>query len=230
MPMKRKSYWVSLMPSDRAGWRRSTGLLLVLAAGATLVATGRFLVSPAMVDDFVTEREGATWLGAALLLHVLAGGVALAVGGWQWLARPPVRGQERWHRLRGRIYVDAVMVSAAVAILMAGYAPVSLFGQAGLLLLALCWVVTTSRGAKAISHGLQALHRRWMIRSYALTLAAVSLRLQMTVLQAVFGYEVEQIYAIILWTCWVPNLLVAELIIASARGGAVSRSTSPVPD
>ena len=56
-------------------------------------------------------------------------------------------------------------------------------------------------------------HRRWMIRSYALTLAAVTLRLY---LPASFGLGVPfaSAYPVIAWICWVPNLIVAEAILA----------------
>jgi hypothetical protein len=52
-------------------------------------------------------------------------------------------------------------------------------------------------------------HRRWMIRSWALTLAAVTLRLYMLAP----GMSSLDAYRAISFLCWVPNLVVAELYL-----------------
>jgi hypothetical protein len=49
-----------------------------------------------------------------------------------------------------------------------------------------------------------------MIRSYALTFAAVTLRIWLPLFQNGFGMEFISAYVIIAWLCWVPNLLWAE--------------------
>ena len=48
-----------------------------------------------------------------------------------------------------------------------------------------------------------------MIRSYALCLAAVMLRVYLP-LFGVLGVPFESSYPAISWLCWVPNLIVAE--------------------
>ena len=59
-------------------------------------------------------------------------------------------------------------------------------------------------------------HERWMVRSFALTFAAVTLRLYIPAGQ-VLGLDFMAAYRAIAWLCWVPNLVVAELLIV--RGG-----------
>ena len=54
-----------------------------------------------------------------------------------------------------------------------------------------------------------AAHQRWMVRSVALTFAAVTLRLCIP-LSVVLGLPFEPSYQAIAWLCWVPNLMVAE--------------------
>jgi hypothetical protein len=61
----------------------------------------------------------------------------------------------------------------------------------------------------AIRQGRIADHRDWMLRSYALTLAAVTLRLYLPASQ-IAGISFLIAYPAIAWLCWVPNLLVAE--------------------
>jgi len=54
-----------------------------------------------------------------------------------------------------------------------------------------------------------AAHREWMIRSYALCLAAVTLRVYLP-LSAMAGIPFSESYPAISWLCWVPNLIIAE--------------------
>jgi hypothetical protein len=55
-------------------------------------------------------------------------------------------------------------------------------------------------------------HQVWMIRSYALTFAAVTLRIWLPMAQAL-QIEFIEAYRVIAWLCWVPNLLIAQWII-----------------
>ena len=52
-----------------------------------------------------------------------------------------------------------------------------------------------------------------MIRSYALTLAAVSLRLQAPVLSLLYATNYTGVSPIVAWSCWLPNILIAEWLI-----------------
>jgi hypothetical protein len=58
-----------------------------------------------------------------------------------------------------------------------------------------------------------------MIRSFALTFAAVTLRIYLP-LSLAAGLDYADSYPVIAWLCWVPNLLVAQLLVRSARGQA----------
>jgi hypothetical protein len=60
-----------------------------------------------------------------------------------------------------------------------------------------------------------------MIRSAALTLAAVTLRIYLPIGSATVGFEAS--YPIICWLAWVPNLMLAEWILRRpARVAAVA--------
>jgi len=52
-----------------------------------------------------------------------------------------------------------------------------------------------------------------MIRNFALTLAAVTLRIYMPVMLAVLHWPFPRTYITVSWLSWVPNLLVAEWMI-----------------
>ena len=55
-----------------------------------------------------------------------------------------------------------------------------------------------------------------MVRNFALTFAAVTLRLYLPA-SMVAGLAFERAYPVIAWLCWVPNLIVAELLWNRAR-------------
>jgi hypothetical protein len=59
-------------------------------------------------------------------------------------------------------------------------------------------------------------HRQWMIRNYALTFAAVTLRLWLLVFQ-VAGVALLEGYIAVAWLSWVPNLIAAELLVDRIR-------------
>jgi hypothetical protein len=61
-----------------------------------------------------------------------------------------------------------------------------------------------------------------MIRSFALTFAAVTLRLYIPASEAL-GLAFEPAYLAIAFLCWVPNLAAAELDLAATRPAASRR-------
>jgi predicted membrane protein DUF2306 len=60
-------------------------------------------------------------------------------------------------------------------------------------------------------------YQRWMTRSFSLAFAAVMLRIYLPV-SLIAGIEYADAYPVIAWACWVPNLIVAQFLAASARG------------
>lgn len=81
---------------------------------------------------------------------------------------------------------------------------------AGFGLLALAWLATTVQAWRMALARRVAEHRAWMIRSMALTLAAVTLRLYLP-FAALGPIPFFDAYRAIAFLCWVPNLLLAEV-------------------
>jgi uncharacterized membrane protein YozB (DUF420 family) len=85
-------------------------------------------------------------------------------------------------------------------------------------LLALLWLAFAATAFRAIRRRDVPAHRRWMVRTFALTYAAVTLRLWLGVLisgQIGLGgvdgdVAFERAYLLTPFLSWVPNLLVAE--------------------
>jgi hypothetical protein len=117
-----------------------------------------------------------------------------------------------WHRWVGRIYVVAILISGIGGLFMAANTNTGEIAGAGFGLLALLWLGTTIRGIWLARAKRIAEHQIWMIRSTALTFAAVTLRLYLPLSQ-VAGLPMDASYVVIAWACWVPNLIIAELWI-----------------
>ena len=116
------------------------------------------------------------------------------------------------------------LVGGCAALLLAAGATSGLIATAGFGLLGVCWLGSTAlawRYGKARDF---VRHRRWMVRSYAMTFAAVTLRLYVPV---VFIAHLDFLpsYQAISFLCWVPNLIVAALWL---RFGAGVRTSQPL--
>lgn len=189
-------------------WAR-TALLWFFAIGVA-VFSWRFMVGGVEATmEFVAYH--AHMRPIAFFAHVVFAPIALALVPfqlWQGLRnrRPLI------HRLLGRLYGLSILISGAgglwlAANTMAG--PVAAFGFG---LLAVLWLGTTGWGISLAMRGDRVAHRRWMIRSIALTLAAVTLRIQIPV-SMMLDIPFDTAYPAIAWLCWVPNLIVAELAL-----------------
>jgi len=77
----------------------------------------------------------------------------------------------------------------------------------GILALGAVWMVTTTLAIRFILRGDAIQHRRWMIRSYALTAAAITLRIYLPLI-FVFHWPFAIGYPAIAWLCWIPNRFV----------------------
>jgi hypothetical protein len=59
-------------------------------------------------------------------------------------------------------------------------------------------------------------HPDWMLRSFALAFAAVTLRLYLPI-AAMLGLDMDAAYRAIAWLCWVPNILLVEVWLRARR-------------
>ncbi len=189
-------------------------LLGLMLSTSILIALHAFLFQAGLSggEDF-QQRFAEIPLYAAF--HVIGSGLALLIGGFQFLPRLRARRIEL-HRWLGRTYLIAVLIGGIGGIVMAGRADGGLSGQFGFFLLGVVWLVSGWQAYAAIRRGDVQAHRIWMIRNFALTFAAVTLRVYLGLSQALFGLSFAEFYPAVAWLCWVPNLIVAEwLIIAS---------------
>lgn len=150
------------------------------------------------------------WRGA-FYTHILLGGIALLSGVSQFSTRLRRRATAV-HRSLGMTYVFVCTLSGLAGLYLAVHATGGPIAKTGFGGLALSWLITTSVAWNHIRHRRITNHRQWMVRSYALTFAAVTLRIMLPLSVDVAGLPFEPAYRAIAWLCWVPNLLVAEAL------------------
>ena len=163
---------------------------------------------PANLPNF-QQRHG--WLVA----HAIFSSIALLAGPWQFLARLRQR-RPGLHRWIGRIYCMAVLLGWMTSVPIAAHAMAGAISSAGFLTLGLFWIGCTAAGYFTIRAGKVEDHRRWMVRSYALTAAAITLRIYLP-LAPLTGLPFSSAYRIIAWACWIPNLFFAEWLLRKGR-------------
>lgn len=185
-----------------------------LASLKTAAANGTGLASTYAGDPPIIR--------AVFYAHITFAGLALFLGPLQFIRAIRARtiGVHRWI---GRTFVFSVAVGSVAAFTMSFVSSAALLGFFGFGSLAVLWGFATYRGYTAVRHGDIASHQAWMIRSFALTYAAVMLRLWLIVFliglhafahgrftdDQIFDYA----YAPVPFLCWLPNIVVAEMLI-----------------
>jgi len=147
--------------------------------------------------------------------HITFGGLALLIGWLQFSNTLRVKKTEL-HRILGKIYVISVLISGICGLFIALNATGGIISILGFFTLGLTWLTTTILGFKAIKKGNIKSHEKFMIFSYAACFAAVTLRVWLPLLTIAIG-EFNSAYRIVAWLCWVPNLIVAFLIVRNKR-------------
>ena len=132
------------------------------------------------------------------------------------------------HRGLGLVYVVAVLLSGVSAVAMAPTSSGGMAGHFGFGMLGVLWLTSTIVAYRTVRSGDFEGHRAWMIRSYALCLAAVTLRIYLP-LSFVAGIPFPDAYPAIAWLCWVPNLVVAEWFVVRSSLAPLERPGSTVP-
>ena len=185
------------------------GLFYILAFGIAAYALFAYLllplgslVHPDMKTNFQTHSFG-------IYAHIFASSIALMIGPFQ-LSQHIRQKYTKFHRWLGRIYMSVgVLVGGLAGLYMSQFAFGGLMAKLGFAALAVLWLYTGLRAYFAIRRGAVVEHKKWMIRNFALTFAAVTLRIYLP-LSMVAGIEFSLAYPIIAWLCWAPNLIFAE--------------------
>ncbi len=149
----------------------------------------------------------------AFFIHVYASMWVLFAGFTQF-SKTIQRNQPKLHRTLGYIYVvDVLLITGPAGLLMGFYANGGLWSRIAFVLLAMLWIYFTAMAlVKARQKNFKA-HRNYMIRSYALTLSAITLRAWKYAITNTVTLPPMDVYRVVAWVGWVGNLVVAEWLI-----------------
>lgn len=202
-------------------------LFIISAILISGYSIGQYFIMDAHQAGFVqlkllfTSTLSSLWY-TMLFIHIIFGVVTLVIGPFTLFAKFREKNINR-HKIIGRIYIIGIFFAGVSGLFLAFYATGGLISQLGFGFLSVFWLITAFQALINVKNKNIQEHQKWMIRNYSLTFAAVTLRIWLLLFTLVFGFENFNFsYAIIAWLCWVPNLIVAQMIIQ----GKVSRMMS----
>ena len=163
----------------------------------------------------------------AFFIHIYASMWVLFAGFTQF-SKKLLRNKPRLHRTLGYIYVaDVLLITGPAGLVMGFYANGGLFSRIAFVSLAILWIFFTATALiKAKQKNFKA-HRIYMIRSYALTLSALTLRAWKYGITNTMTIPPMDVYRVVAWLGWVGNLIVAEWIIRKSKR-AIGQKKSPL--
>lgn len=164
------------------------------------------------------EAVATGWYLPAYYAHVLTGGIILVIGFIQLMPAVRVR-YKALHRWLGYFYVMGILFfSAPGGLVMSFFIHRGPWVLVSFMLQVALWFCFTAQAFKKIRAGDIRQHQFFMWRSYALTLAAITLRIYIFFTAETYNLAQPQAYALIAWLSWVPNLMVVEVwIIIQSR-------------
>lgn len=174
--------------------------------------TDHVLDNPFFMAGFYVHITSSVW--------VIAGGLVQFI--------PAIlRNKPVWHRRVGKLYVLSVLgLAAPSGLVLAFYANGGLAAKVGFSMQCIVWWFATYLAWKEASHKRWTLHIEWMIRSYAVTLAAMSLRGESYLMYYWLGTKPIETYLTVTWLSWTGNLLLAEIAIRCGLARYFSRITT----
>jgi uncharacterized membrane protein YozB (DUF420 family) len=203
-----------------APWRRPW----IAPLAAVVIIFVAFSVPPYLTGDPAQSRVPASFSAhyPLLVAHVCFGTVALftvCLQIWPWFrAHYPTA-----HRRVGRIYIfGGVLPGALMALPIGAMGPFGPMARVSNVLLASLWLTCTFIGYRMARQRRYQEHRRWMIRSFALTASIITNRVWAIVAYVVLVPQLETTFrgseellrntaaGLATWLGWVIPLLFAE--------------------
>lgn len=160
--------------------------------------------------DEVLHKTHFMW---AFYIHITSSLFVMGGGVFQFFPSL-LKKYPRWHRNIGKMYIAFILLLAAPSgLVLAIYANGGLAAKVGFTLQCIVWWTVTYWAWREIVNKRLENHTNMMIRSFAVTLAAMSLRCESYVMFYYFGTKPIETYLTVTWLSWVGNLLIAEVLI-----------------
>jgi uncharacterized membrane protein len=195
---------------------KNSSFIFLLLLAAPLAYNALSYINFDTTYGFLQLKKNAIktgWYLPAYYAHVLAAGLILLIGLFQIHPTLGLRWR-KFHRTLGKIYVIGILFfSAPGGLIMSCFINRGNLVQTSFFLQCGTWFVFTYLAYYYIRKGDVQSHRQWMLRSYSLTLAAITLRIYVFLSSWSFDLTQPIAYATIAWLSWVPNLIICELYL-----------------
>ncbi len=165
------------------------------------------------IDFLLTKQHLKTidYYRLAFYSHIFSSGIVLLCGAFLF-SKHILKKWPKFHRLAGRTYVALLLlISAPSGLIMGFHANGGWSVQLSFLLLTPLWWWFTWKGLQSAMRKDFQTHRIWMIRSYALTFSAISLRVYQFLLGTFIVMEPEMQYLLVSWLSWLGNWGLVEI-------------------
>lgn len=121
---------------------------------------------------------------------------------------------KNFHRNAGKIYISLILLFAAPSgIYMGIFANGGFLSKISFVILGFLWWFTTFKAFQLARQRKFKEHKQWMWRSFALTISAITLRMWKVIIVYLFHPNPMDVYQIIAWLGWIPNILLIEYLI-----------------
>jgi hypothetical protein len=151
----------------------------------------------------------------AFYTHISSSLFVLITGGIQF-AR--TNASPKFHRIAGTIYaLTILLISAPSGLVMSVYANGGVAAKFSFALISILWWLFTYQAYTTAKNKKWDSHRAFMLRSFALTLSAITLRTYALALPAFIHLAAKDAYTLVSYMSWIPNLLIAEYIIRRTK-------------
>lgn len=194
----------------RLGWGAMAG-----AAAFLFVITAMYFSFRSDINFLLTKQDvvfNVFWR-SAFYIHIAGGMVALIIAPFQFL-KPLRRKKMALHRKLGKTYIGSILFLAGPSgLFMAFYAEGGWLSSLGFLIMSTLWLWTTFKAYETVRNRDINGHIRWITRSVALTMAAVTLRLYVPIASAGLHWDHLFVVESSAWVSWMPNLIFAEILI-----------------
>jgi len=122
------------------------------------------------------------------------------------------------HKVLGKLYVFLVLfIAAPSGFIMALHANGGVFSKLSFLIQASLWFWFTLKAFKYVKDKKWISHQKFMLRSYALTLSAISLRLFKWLIVSTIELPPMDTYKIVSWLGWLLNLIIVEVYLMNKK-------------
>ena len=190
----------------------------------TILCVSTFLISTTIVE-YSSFRDNVAFLQykqdylhithwkIAFYIHVFSS-IFCLIAGFTQFSKHIQTSYPSIHRFIGKVYVfNILVINFPVALIMAYYANGMLPTKIAFTILDCLWFWFTLKAFLEVKKKNFKQHENYMIRSYALTFSAITLRTWKMILSNTTDIDPESLYMINAWLGFVPNWLLAEYYI-----------------